>query len=724
MWTISPSPRFKRPLYSHPDNLFSGRSVLLLHKPELVWFLVLLFLISFVSLQGKATDMTRQATEVTLSVASPEVSPAMTGDSRSFITVTVSVRSGGKSVSPGSVLFCDADAPICEDGAIVGKAQLRTDGTATLRISPGVMARHHSLKAVFAGTTAFQTSDSNVIPLTIPDPPYPPTVTLVSSGTPSSYTLTGTVKGGAYSDTSIPTGQITFVNTTAPSTLGTVNLDSGTEVVTYSALGQVGTTNASPVAMAVADFNNDGLPDLATANAGSQDVSVLWDEGGGGYFIPFTTALTTGSKPTSIATGDFNGDGNVDLVVNNSTGTGITLFLGAGDGTFTVGQTPPSTLANPAAVAVGDFNGDGNLDIAVAGSNRIEVLLGKGDGTFAKQGLMEVVNTPVSLAVADFNGDHFDDLAVGAAGTHNAYILLSNGDGTWATPQKIGTFTNPTAIVAGDFNGDGKPDLNIIDSAGNTVTTLLNNGSGVFHISSIWHTGPAPSAGLATYLNPDGNLDLAVTISGWNRIMLLYGTGQGRFHLGGYLSTGSKPSAIGIGNFMGPSTYEPFPEIVVADKGSSIIEEWQLSYYGQASATLNNVSQIGTGYYTVAAQYSGGGDWDPANSSEIALASYLASSTTLALSASTVTAGTAVKLTAKVTANGSPVSNGIVRFCDAQAATCTGAAWFGSASLNGSGVAAITRTFAIGTHHVNARFIATGTDAKSTSSGKTLTVTP
>ena len=200
--------------------------------------------------------------------------------------------------------------------------------------------------------------------------------------------------------------------------------------------------------------------------------------------------------------------------------------------------------------------------------------------------------------------------------------------------------------------------------------------------------------------------------------------GKGRFHFGGYLTTGSQPSAIGIGAFLGPQTYDPFPAIVVADKGSSALEEWQLNYYGQASATLSPVSQIWTGSYSVVADYSGGGDWDADTSSAVSLTSYLASNTTLALSTGTVTAGTPVTLTARVMANGSPVTSGRVRFCDAQVASCAGAAWFGSASVNGSGVAVLTRTFATGTHQVSATFLATDTDAKSRSNAQTLTVSP
>jgi FG-GAP-like repeat/Bacterial Ig-like domain (group 3) len=664
-----------------------------------------------------------RATEVTLKFASPDELPRTGTGAGTFITVTASVRSGGRAVSPGTVLFCDADAPFCEDGAILGKGQLGPDGTAVLRLGPAALARHRNLKAVFDGTVSYAISASGVIPLTVPDPPYPATTHLVASGAPSNYTLTATVQGGAYSDASIPPGQVSFVNTSTSQTLGTVNLNSGMEVVNYSASEESGTTHANPVAMVLADFNNDGLTDTATANVGAADVDVLLSDGFGGL-TPSGPALTSGSKPTSIATADFNHDGNMDLVVNNSSGTGITVYLGAGDGTFTTAATPPSTLASPTAVAVGDFNHDGNMDIAVAGSNRVEILLGNGTGHFVRQGLTYVVNTPISLAVADFNGDHFDDLAVGAEGTHNLYILQSNGDGSFHVAQTLGTFTTPVAIVAGDFNGDGKPDLNVIDSTGRKLTTLLNRGTGTFLISSTWTTGTAPTAALARDLNADGNMDLAVTISGWNKIMLLYGTGTGHFHLGGYLPTSSQPSSIGVGYVFSPETYDPDASLVIADRGSSIVEEKELSYYGQSSASLSHVSHTGTGTYSVVAEYSGGGDWDPGNSSPVHLTSYLKSTTVFTLSASTVAAGKQVTLTGKVTANGKPVTSGVVHFCSASSATCSGSAAYGPANVNSSGVAVLKRTFKAGTYHINARFTATGTDTGSTSSMKTLKVTP
>ena len=155
-----------------------------------------------------------------------------------------------------------------------------------------------------------------------------------------------------------------------------------------------------------------------------------------------------------------------------------------------------------------------------------------------------------------------------------------------------------------------------------------------------------------------------------------------------------------------------------------MLEQKELSYYGQSSASLTHVSHIGTGTYSVVADYSGGGDWNPGNSSAVHLTSYLQSVTSLTLSVSTVKAGKQVTLTGKVTAHGHPVTSGVVHFCSSSSPSCSGSAAYGPANLNSSGIAVLKRTFTAGTYHINARLTATGTDTASTSATKTLTVTP
>src|SRR5438132_377175 len=125
-----------------------------------------------------------------------------------------------------------------------------------------------------------------------------------------------------------------------------------------------------PQSLAVGDFNGDGRPDLAVANNGSTNVSVLLGNGDGTFQNAFGYGAGTG--PGSVAVGDFNGDGKPDLAVanigslrDNYTDGNVSVLLGNGDGTFR-SAVDYGAGSVPRSVTVGDFNGDGKLDLAVA----------------------------------------------------------------------------------------------------------------------------------------------------------------------------------------------------------------------------------------------------------------------------------------------------------------------------------------------------------------------
>ena len=131
--------------------------------------------------------------------------------------------------------------------------------------------------------------------------------------------------------------------------------------------------------------------------------------------LSFSPAVpyTVGSHPQAVATGDFNNDGKLDLVVANSSSSTVSVLLSNGDGTFTKTVTDPSTGSGPRSVAVGDFNNDGNLDVVTANAGNLSVLLGKGDGTFQAASTILLPTSfsspanasPLSVAVGDFNKD-------------------------------------------------------------------------------------------------------------------------------------------------------------------------------------------------------------------------------------------------------------------------------------------------------------------------------
>lgn len=277
----------------------------------------------------------------------------------------------------------------------------------------------------------------------------------------------------------------------------------------------------APFYVAVGDFNGDGKLDLVTANANSNNVSILLGKGDGTF--QDAVNYSVGIEPEWVAMGDFNRDGKLDLAVTNVNASGIgnvSILLGNGDGTF---QTATNYTAgpNPESVAVGDFNMDGKLDLAVVNATtfNVSILLGNGDGTFQTAVDYPVGLVAFSLLVADFNGDGKLDLAVGDItnnGPSNVSILLGNGDGTFQTAVNYiaGANNGSNWLAAGDFNGDGRLDLvigNLGSNASGNVSILLGNGDGTFQPAVNYGTGQGGAAVPGDF-NGDGKLDIAAAV--------------------------------------------------------------------------------------------------------------------------------------------------------------------------------------------------------------------
>ena len=658
-------------------------------------------------------------TVTTLVLSSPSVA------SPTAVTLTASVTAGGAPVAAGSVTFCNASAPHCEDSAIVGKAQL-SGGSAKLKFVPGIGT--HQFTAVFTGTAAAAASTSSAQTLTVTGL-YPTTTAIAATGNPSGYDLTATVVGYA-NHPPVMAGTVSFQDTSNGNfVLGTASL--GTPVFAENfvqAPNSPISTGNQPAAGGTGDFNGDGIADLAVMNSFTNSITVLLGKGDG-TFTQGTTILGVGTTPCifpdqasncAVSVGDFNHDGNADLVATSGGDNTVIVLLGHGDGTFSPASGSPISVGNfPEAVKIGDFNGDGFLDLVVANAkdNTLSILLGNGDGTFtaATGSPIAVGAFPFFLAVADFDGNGTLDVASANDADDTISVLLGNGDGTFTpasgSPVPSGNY-NPGAIVAADFNGDGKPDLAVANftaadpavPAGNVVI-LLGNGDGTFTAApgSPVTVGLDPFALAAADFNQDGKTDLAVDNYGnidqtqTQTLTLLLGNGDGTFTAAGQpTQLGDSPNDLVAADYNGDGTIDlAIPNI--ADFDTTIL----LNQFTQtATASLANVTIAGTGTHYVDAVYLGNSSFATSTSSTIPLQGSTVP-TTLTLTANpgeqmlTMPVTFTAQLTAVSVEPPSAIPTGTVTFFD-QSVNAT----LGTAPMGANGQAVFTTT-AIGPgHHI------------------------
>jgi len=249
------------------------------------------------------------------------------------------------------------------------------------------------------------------------------------------------------------------------------------------ALASSPATDPTPAQTAIGDFNGDGKLDLAVANCpypwGNGTISVLLGDGTGN-FIPVPSVPAGRFLPYTLAIGDFNEDGKLDMAVfgipNNGGATyTVLIFLGDGTGNFTLVSTPEVHGWGYAIVA-GDFTGDDKLDLATAdwfNPGRLSILLGDGTGQFALAPPIPAGQTPSALAEGDFNGDGTLDLAVIVGNDETTNIMLGDGTGGFNLAGSVGYIPAPGAVAIGDFNGDGMLDVATSDGYDNSVLVYL-----------------------------------------------------------------------------------------------------------------------------------------------------------------------------------------------------------------------------------------------------------
>jgi hypothetical protein len=325
-----------------------------------------------------------------------------------------------------------------------------------------------------------------------------------------------------------------------------------------------------PSSVLVGDFNGDGNLDLALGNGiddlGYGENGTVLLGTGDGSFQAARVFRTDGTDPEAMAVGDFNGDGICDLAVagpNTVLGTIGSVLLSNGDGSF---QAPLPfwfpDQPHPTSMAVGDFNGDGTLDLAVTNDyfNTVSVLLGTGDGSFYGIQDFAAGSSPFLEAVGDFNGDGILDLVT------DSTILLGNGDGTFQTPYNIGA----SGIWAvGDFNGDGSLDLAAPNYRSNTVSVLLGNGDGSFQPAMTYDAGGSAYSVAVGDFNGDGSDDLAASASDVS-ILLNDNSWPTAPRPGGQQPSDSRAAATAVEPRAAPALL-PAPGVLPADTGMAVL---------------------------------------------------------------------------------------------------------------------------------------------------------
>jgi hypothetical protein len=271
-----------------------------------------------------------------------------------------------------------------------------------------------------------------------------------------------------------------------------------------------------PVSLVAADFNRDGNEDLAVTDPDGKKVTVRLGKTGGGFTDAPDIDLTQG--PYALVVGDFNSDGRNDLAVSDYAPAGghLHIELGAGDGKFTEAGTPLEITA--AVLTVGDFNNDGVEDLAFArfGAEPAGFVKGEGGGAFGQPDDIPLPGTARGLAVGDFNADGIEDLAVAIRDKGLVSIVFGDGGGVFDdTPLAVRAGKETYAVAVGDFNSDGREDVAATNLTDRAVSVLLNRGDGTFARTSVG-TGTNPVDVAVADLDGDGNDDLAVASSAGN----------------------------------------------------------------------------------------------------------------------------------------------------------------------------------------------------------------
>lgn len=297
---------------------------------------------------------------------------------------------------------------------------------------------------------------------------------------------------------------------------------------TFTQMTPVPTSGTYQQGLEAGDFNEDGNQDLVFSNFTTNLVSIRFGDGAGGF--SGTTDLAS-PAPWEIAKGDFNQDQNLDFAVMSNDSGFVRVWLGNGSGAFS-GPTVFNMGAQwPTGFDAVDINLDGNLDLLSVNfsTNNIALMYGNGNGGLGSPVYVPVGAGPSSAVAADFNGDGFVDLASSNYYANSLSIMLGSSSGTFSPALDVPVGNGPIMVRAGNFNSDGNIDLAVNNRNGDTLSILIGDGTGNFLPGNTLPTSATPHHMVLDDLNNDGKTDIVVVPQNQHSTNLFLGDGSGGF---------------------------------------------------------------------------------------------------------------------------------------------------------------------------------------------------
>lgn len=335
-----------------------------------------------------------------------------------------------------------------------------------------------------------------------------------------------------------------------------------------------------PYRVIAGDFSGNGALDVVTTNVGSDDVSVLVGDGSGGFSAP--TSFPAGSTPGWITSDDLNGDGHPDLIVGNGFGSTISLLFGDGAGGFSVPESISiaDDFQAPVSIATGDLNGNGHIDIAtvnrldggVGGGQYLEsitVLLADGSGGYADPVEYELSegghNNPQGIYLFDVTGNGHLDILTANAANDNLSLLEGDGTGEFAAAVHLSTDLGPVRMAHTDVTGNGHPDIVTLNHLGQSISVLAGDGSGQYAAATNYpifvpedvpcsvdpRPCPWPWGMKIGDVTGNGHPDIVTANTEQNTITVMINHGEGNFDTSLDFPTGAHPRDMVVDDFTG-----------------------------------------------------------------------------------------------------------------------------------------------------------------------------